>query len=471
MIPSSAADKVKPFRLFKYFTYTSIIVLFIGTLILTTINSHWARKMQLKKSKAFALLMIENLNHQIFLQFFIPVSLKYQAISLRNQEQYELMDRVVKSTLHSFKVDNVTIYDSKKNIVSYSFNRTLIGREDVGGKDYVDAVAGLSSSKIIQTGNFFQILFGFPKEIKLISFAALRREQGVPGQEGEIYGVIEIVQNLSKDHETIFNFQILVIITSTLVMSVLFVVLIFIVKRGEDIIQNRAIERMKLKEQLNRAERLSALGEMTAGISHEIRNPLGIISSSAELLKKKLTAVDPSNSIPDIIVEESARLNNIITDFINFARPRDLNIQPCRVNEILEKNITFLAPQLEEKNCRITTSYGKKIPESMADSDMLYQAFLNILINAMQAMPKGGKIHVKLIANDHNITIVFQDSGQGIPKDVMQKIWDPFFTTKEKGTGLGLGIVKNIIESHNGSILVENSGHTGARVTITLPTG
>jgi two-component system sensor histidine kinase HydH len=231
------------------------------------------------------------------------------------------------------------------------------------------------------------------------------------------------------------------------------------------------MERLQLKERLSRAERLSALGEMAAGISHEIRNPLGIIRSSAELLKKKLNSLDPSNTIPEIIVEESTRLNNIITDFINYARPRTPNLSACRVEEVVEKNLTFLASQIKNQGYTIHTQFQNHLPEIMADSSMLYQSFLNILINAMQAMPEGGTISIEIGASDSVVHLFFDDQGPGIPDHVMDKIWDPFFTTKEKGTGLGLGIVKNIIESHGGSIQIMNLMPQGTRVVVELPAG
>jgi signal transduction histidine kinase len=242
-----------------------------------------------------------------------------------------------------------------------------------------------------------------------------------------------------------------------------------VVKRGESIIEKRAQERLKLKEQLSRAEHLSTLGEMVAGISHEIRNPLGIIKSSSELLKKKMTNYDPSNSIPDIIIEESIRLNNIITDFLNFAKPKIPNLMDCNVEAVLEKNINFLASHIEKEGYAVAKHYDNNIPEITADSDMLYQAFLNILINAMQAMPEGGKIHVAIQSTDKTVKIFFEDDGEGIPQDLMEKIWDPFFTTKAKGTGLGLGIVKNIIESHSGSVQISAKPGAGARVKVELP--
>jgi signal transduction histidine kinase len=109
------------------------------------------------------------------------------------------------------------------------------------------------------------------------------------------------------------------------------------------------------------------------------------------------------------------------------------------------------------------------LPEIQADANMLYQSFLNIFINSMQAMPGGGAINVEIRADDNIVTIHFDDEGRGIDDSVMEKIWDPFFTTKEMGTGLGLGIVKNIIESHGGSIQILNREQVGARVTVELP--
>jgi signal transduction histidine kinase len=196
---------------------------------------------------------------------------------------------------------------------------------------------------------------------------------------------------LSEDFKTIFRFQLLIIATITIVMCSLFIVLIIVVRKGEAIIDKRAAERLKLEEQLRRAEHLSSIVEMVAGISHEIRNPLGIIRSSGELLKKKLAAFDPSSSIPDIIVEEAVRLDNIITDFLDYAKPRQPNLTPCHLEDILEKNLSFLAPQFEEKGCVVEKQKASGLPEILVDSNMLYQAFLNILINGMQSMPGGGK--------------------------------------------------------------------------------
>ncbi len=468
MKPKVKEERVKPFRLMKYFTFSSLGIIFLGSLALSLLNTHWARTMQKNKSEEYAKVLIENLNHQIFMQFALPIAIRYGKIQLRDEEQFEHLDKVIRNTLHSFKVEMLNIYDLG-NVISYSFNSKMVGRKGLGGKEFKDALEGNPISKLIQRGNILEIMLSAPKEIKMVSFAPVMAQLAISKKPGRIIGVFEIVQDLSEDYKTIFQFQIRVIITLTLVMGILFLVLLLVVKRGEVIFEKRAEERLALKEQLSRAERLSSLGEMAAKISHEIRNPLGIIKSSTELLKKKMVAVDPSNTISDVIVEETDRLNNIITDFFNYAKPRNPNLTPCRVEEVIDKNLTFLSPQLDGQGYRIQTRYGNNLPEIVADTAMLYQAFLNILINAMQAMPDGGDVQIEVDSTDGSVQITFLDNGTGIPHDVLEKIWEPFFTTKDFGTGLGLGIVKNIVESHGGNIQMDNRPEGGAGVFIELP--
>lgn len=313
------------------------------------------------------------------------------------------------------------------------------------------------------------MLFGAPIESELRTYVPLRAEKPLSNIEGPILGVFEIVQDLSEDHRTIIHFKHRIIVTSVVIMGILFLILRHVVKRGEEIIEKRAQERLLLKEKLSHAERLASLGEMVAGISHEIRNPLGIVSSTAELLKQKLVRSDPEFRLADVIVQEANRLNNIVTDFLNFARPQAPNLMPCKVDEVIEKNLTFLALEINKNSYKIHKRFASDIPEIQADPGLLYQAFLNILMNAMQAMPEGGEIYIELSAHRNTLMILFGDEGPGIPDETLNKIWEPFFTTKDKGSGLGLPIVKKIIEGHGGTIEIENGPEKGAQVTVTLP--
>ncbi|MBC2705221.1 ATP-binding protein [Desulfobacula sp.] len=466
---TDGSQSVKPFRLVKFFTFSSLVIMFTATIVISALNAHWVRNILLEKSEEYASVLVENLNHQIISRFMIPVLVRYGEIRLREKEQFLLMDKVVRSTLHSFNVEMVTIYD-EKNIISYSFDQTEIGQKNAGGVHYEKAMKEEATSRLIQHGSFLELLFWFPQETKIITFAPLRAEKRVsPTLAGPVLGVIEIVRDVSDDYKKVVKLQGLTVGSCFIVMGILFFVLLFVVKHGEKIIEKRAEERIKLEEKLQQAEHLSAIGEMTAGISHEIRNPLGIIKSSAQLLKQKMTKLGAKTSIPDIIVEESVRLDNIITDFLNFARPKAPDLHPCRIENIIEKNIAYLTPQIEDNNFKIIKEISEHLPEIMADSAMLYQAFLNIMINAFQSLKDNGCITIQIKYDSGSIVINFIDNGEGIEKEILKKIWTPFFTTKDTGTGLGLGIVKNMIEAHSGAIIITNMETKGANVEITLP--
>ena len=465
---TASAEPAKPFQLVKYFTYTSLVLVFVGTMVLLFSNTHWARNMLRQKDGEYSRLLVENLNHQVFIQFVLPVAMRYGQIELRREEQFERMDKVVRSTLHSFQVEMVNIYD-RAGTVAYSFDVKRIGQADSGGREVAAALDGHTSSRLAQKGSWLQIFLGVPEESRLVTCAPLRAERPLSTISGPVLGAMEIVQDISLDYRAVFDFQIAMMITSTLVLGTLLIVLVFVVKRGENIIKQRNLERLRLKEELSRAEHLSSLGEMIAAVSHEIRNPLGIIRSSAELLKKRLAGETPVTAIPDIIVEESTRLNGIITDFLNYARPRQPNLTQCSITEVLDKTITYLAAEVETAGCKIERHFNEPVPVVLADGDMLYQAFLNILINAMQAMPNGGWIRVGTRHQDGQVVVWIEDEGPGLPQVGQDKIWDPFFTTKDRGTGLGLSIVRKVVDAHGGTIRMENRSDGGARVIVCLP--
>ncbi|TWI74123.1 phospho-acceptor domain-containing protein [Desulfobotulus alkaliphilus] len=469
--PPSSLKKTSPrqsFTLVKYFTLSSLILMFSGAIILSTLHTHLVRNLLIEKSEEYGNLLIENLNHQIFMQFLIPVYFQFGQIQLKDPEQFQRMDNVVRNTLHSFQADMVNIYDLD-NVISYSFNTEIIGEKNLGGAGYEKAMQGESTTSFIQIGNQWEMLFRIPRVTRITTFAPLRMEDTTSSLSGPIIGVVEIVQNVSEDYKKIFRLQLLVIMTSSLVMGFLFLILRSIVKHGERILEERNEEQLRLKEEVNRNRHLSALGEMTAAISHEIRNPLGIIRSSAELLQTKMNRLEPGNTIADIIVEESTRMNAIITDFLTYARPRSMSPGPCNVFDILNKNKLFLSNELKYGHFDLHIYCAPKVPGIIADPDMLYQAFLNLILNAMQAMPDGGKINISILNGPGSIHILFEDRGPGIQEHILDKIREPFFTTKEKGTGLGLGIVEKIIAAHGGKMEISNRQEGGVRVKISLP--
>ncbi len=462
----------RPFVLVRVFTFSSLAVMLSATIIIAALNAHWVRNLLLEKSKEYNMLLIENLNHQIFLRFVAPMAIRHGEIKLREKEQRRLLDAVITSTLHSFHVEMVNIYGTD-NIIGYSFDPSVIGTADAGGVHYKKAMQKQVSSRLVQKGNFLELMFWFPQETKITTFAPLMQEVRLSKKKDDrvVIGVIEITRDVSDDYKQVFQLQGLIVISCIVVMGGLFLILRYIVKYGERIIEHRAEERLKLEEKLQQAEHLSTIGQMTAAVSHEIRNPLGIIKSSSQLLRKKMEKAGQETRIADIIVEESSRLDHIITDFLNFARPKTPHLRPCRIDSILEKSLEFIESECHDTGIRVKNQFQKNLPEILADQDMIYQVFLNILLNSIQAMDQGGLLTVETSMEEggNALHIRFMDTGGGISPEQLKKIWTPFYTTKETGTGLGLGIVKNIIQSHNGKIQAGNNADGGAVFDIFLP--
>ena len=227
---------------------------------------------------------------------------------------------------------------------------------------------------------------------------------------------------------------------------------------------------MSLKDkQIMQAEKMAAIGELAAGIAHEIRNPLGIITGSAETVRKHADR-KIREEMTNYILEESKRINGLINTFLDFARPKEPKLVSCDLSEVLEKTLLLLSPQAKTLGVEIKKEIPQKLLQVSIDADQMRQAFTNLGVNALEAMPQGGVLKVTMLENAQGkIMLRFSDTGNGIPKEVQAKVFDPFFTTKEGGTGLGLSIVHRIITQHGGDISVEGEEGRGSIFTISLP--
>ncbi|CAD7777349.1 MAG: Sensor protein ZraS [Candidatus Methanoperedenaceae archaeon GB37] len=207
-----------------------------------------------------------------------------------------------------------------------------------------------------------------------------------------------------------------------------------------------------------------------AAVSHEIKNPLGVISSTAELLQNRKKEDETQAQLAQIILEETKRLNQTLSEFLEFARPEIPKFAPCAVTEVLDKLLSFLIPDFQSHRIEVIKEYRDN-PVIEADSNLLHRAFLNIIMNAIQAMPSGGqlKVTVEAVPDNKGVVIMFTDTGTGMQEEVLENIFTPFFTTKEKGSGLGLSIVKKIIENHEGRVKIESKIGEGTRVIVFLP--
>ena len=241
----------------------------------------------------------------------------------------------------------------------------------------------------------------------------------------------------------------------------------------EQKVEKRTKELKEARDQILRSERLAALGRLAAGVAHEMNNPLsGILLFTQSLLKR--TTNDPSAQDDlKVIEQEIIRCSHIVRSLLDFARETKPKKVPTQVNQVIENTLSLIENQADFHNIRIVKELNDSIPKISLDGNQMQQVLMNIILNAADAMPDGGTITIKssLSKEDHFVEVKIADTGCGIPKELIDRVYDPFFTTKEskKGTGLGLAVSYGIIKKHQGFILVESEVGKGTTFTIRLP--
>jgi len=233
------------------------------------------------------------------------------------------------------------------------------------------------------------------------------------------------------------------------------------------------------QELIQRADRMASIGELASGIAHEIRNPLAGIQGAIQILAEGFPKEDPRTQVSDEIQKQIYKLERLVKDLLNYAKPVPANYLPMDINQLVDKVLSFFITQRgRSEDFKIEKDFFSSLPKTMIDPSSMEQAFLNIILNAQKAMPKGGTFTVSTLAlpqridggeEGHEVQIIFEDTGIGIPPENLPKIFNPFFSTRPDGTGLGLSITKNIVEQNGGKIEVKSQVNVGTKFIITLP--
>ncbi|OYT71338.1 MAG: hypothetical protein CFK52_08230 [Chloracidobacterium sp. CP2_5A] len=231
-------------------------------------------------------------------------------------------------------------------------------------------------------------------------------------------------------------------------------------------------EILKLEEEIRRQDRLAALGKMAAGIAHEIRNPLAAMRGSIQMLQSELELDQEQSKLMRIVLRESDRLNHTIEDFLKYARPRSLQLVTVNLEQLISDTLSLLrhSPEMRPDH-EIALQSPPDLPTIVADSDQIRQVIWNLARNAIQAMPNGGKLSIVITPQAEQIEVRLTDSGTGFPQDSLERPFEPFNSSREGGTGLGMAIVYQILSDHGGRIAIGNrvDGASGAEVVVTLP--
>jgi signal transduction histidine kinase len=231
----------------------------------------------------------------------------------------------------------------------------------------------------------------------------------------------------------------------------------------------------QLESQLQQAEKSAVVGRLASAIAHEIRNPLNYINLSLDHLRSKFAPEDTEKratfeKLTAQLKTEVGRINRQISDFLSYSRPANPKLQPLDVRKVIEDSLRIVEGQAEEQNIKISLVEHENVPRILGDAEYLRSVFNNLFINAVQSMETtGGQLNVAISNAENDVKIEVKDTGGGIDEEHFEKIFEPYFSTKETGTGLGLAIVKKIVEVHNGTIDVESNSNDGTKFTIKLP--
>ena len=477
-------DTVLSLGVARFLSWASLLFILLSSLAISVTISNSAQKTILRKQQEFAQQFAENLNHQIYQRYTVPRYLGVRGITLFNipigegnrnnlllsANRLEPLDQIVQTTVHNLQVTSLKIYNYHTETI-YSLSTTTesdketassIARVRATNKPEFKLESAIPFWKALftihlpQRSFIMRAIYPMSTENRLISYE----------NEGSELDILEFSEDITEEYRAIIGFQWIIIATTMVSSAILFILLLLLIRKAEKMLRERLAEQQRLERELNQHEKLAGMGRVVSSIAHEIRNPLGIIRSSAELLLRRIPPGDVTYSLLSAIHDESKRLSQTVTDFLDYARPRTPSLTPVDLCVLIEQARVFLQSAFKERD----VAFEIHCPGNMTvagDKDLLYRAIYNIITNALQAMGSSGTLQVDVFKKDGHVILEFTDSGPGFDPAVKDRILDPFFTTKDDGTGLGLPIVQSIITSHNGALELENVPG-GARVRVTL---
>lgn len=511
------------FNLMLFYPVTSFLVIGIVSFSVGKILASNEKRELVERSETYAGFIISNLNRSMYDEFFFPLMEDEGYVDLENNpEHLKRLDDVINRSIYGFNIKKVYLYDSNRRII-YSTVPEHMGFSLAKGENWqLDAALDGGTASILRPPGVTDYRGVMVDEMLLESYYPIfkyLRGTGKDDQAGAVgmqisaqVGAMEIYQEMAGLSRQISDAQSKITIITASSMGILFISLILIVNKGASIIRFRTREiseardhleervRERTKEievayeklqhtqkQLIQSAKMAGIGKLAAGIAHEINNPLASVCGCAEGLldrckEHKEGAEDALRAYVDdagvfqeyltIICNETFRCKSIIAKLLNFSRQVEPVIKRLNIVGVLKESLALFNHQINTEAKRVTLTSADDPIYVKCDEHQLKQVFLNILINAADAIGDAGDISINAACKDNRAVITFKDSGCGIRQDDMKKIFDPFFTNKPagEGTGLGLSICYGIIEAHGGTIIPYSEGDgRGATMEVALP--
>jgi len=516
------------FHLMLYYSITSFIVIGIVSFVVGEVFSKMEKNGLIERSEKYAGYIVGHINHDMYEDFFTPVIDKYGSIDLENnRDQFNSLDKVIKNNISGFNLKKVYLFDMKGQII-YSNVSEQIGYILERGKNlHLDsALDGIPVSELQDSGMKDSKGVNVEKSILESYYPVYEFSEGIINREKQV-GVLEIYQNMKDLDAQITKAHRKAVIITGSSMGIMFLILLVIIKKAsgviriktdqlveardhlEEKVEERAQEIKQAYEQLqetqkrlSRSEKLAGIGTLAAGVAHEINNPLASVASCAEGLMDRVDNVDfKSKDDKEVfsdylktVYDETYRCKAITSKLLDFSRkqvpvfsevnenalvphyrvipPSPLVFDEVNVNTLVANVVKLICRQKELEKLRIELNYDPEPVITYGDANQLQQVFLNMILNAIDATAGGEKIEITTIRVDNFVQIIIEDTGCGIAPENLDRIFEPFFSTKSpgKGTGLGLSICYGIIEEHKGKILASSNGiGKGTKFTISLP--
>ena len=516
------------FHLMLYYSITSFIVIGIVCFAVGGVFSRTAKNDLIERSENYAEYIVTNINHAMYEEVFNSTTNKYEYIDIENnQDQFNELDKIIKSSIYGLNLRKIYLFDMNGQII-YSNISEHRGKVLKKGKNVqLDSALKGTSVSLLQDP-VIKDSKGVQTEESLLEsyYPIYEYNKGILNKEKQV-GVLEIYQNMKDLNTQIAMAHKKAVVITGSSMGLLFLILLMIIKRASGVIrlktgqlveardhlEEKVGERtqeikqtyeslQKTQKRLSRSEKLAGIGTLAAGIAHEINNPLASVASCAEGLMDRVDNVDfKSKDDKEVfsdylktVCDETYRCKAITSKLLDFSRkqvpvfsevnenalvphyrvipPSPLVFDEVNVNTLVANVVKLICRQKELEKLRIELNYDPEPVITYGDANQLQQVFLNMILNAIDATAGGEKIEITTIRVDNFVQIIIEDTGCGIAPENLDRIFEPFFSTKSpgKGTGLGLSICYGIIEEHKGKILASSNGiGKGTKFTISLP--